>query len=113
MGRKFNKVLYFSNVRLCASLSLESVYYPAFGETATHPADDAQWSGILAVLEEMNSGTAATRIKTLRTNYLAVAGELQPPEYEACYPPALVQSLARQVVAGCQRLGILGFNSPA
>ena len=103
----------WQHMRLCASLSVQSVYYPALGETAVHPADDARLFGILAVLEEMNAGAAATRINGLWTEYLAVAGEMQPPEYEVCYPSTLIRSLARQVVAGCQRLGIDGFNASA
>jgi uncharacterized membrane protein len=101
----------WQHVRLCAGEG-QAVYYPALGEVATHPADEARLRGVLAVLARMGSA-AGPRIQALWGRYLAVNGEVRPADYEVCYPDALLDSLAWHVVEGCREIGLRSWHEAA
>jgi len=98
----------WQHIRLCAGMS-HGAYVPGLDETADHPADEARLRGIVAVLDNLGLGDDARRIRDLWARYLHVGGETRPADYEVCYPQALVASLARRVVAGCDALGLRPF----
>jgi hypothetical protein len=99
----------WQHVRLCAGTS-RTAYHPALGETAEHPADEARLRGILAVSDQMGMAEACARIRVLWEQYLAVSGDAEPPEYAACYPQALVDSLASRTIEACRQIGLHGFD---
>ena len=100
----------WQHVRLCAAEG-QAVYFPALGEVATHPADEARLHGVLAVLARIGSADGQ-RLQELWVRYLAVRREAKPADYEVCYPEALLESLARHVVEGCHAIGLRGFHEP-
>ncbi|MFQ5872324.1 MAG: hypothetical protein ACE5JL_00780 [Dehalococcoidia bacterium] len=99
----------WQHVRLCVGSS-EAAFHPSLGEMAEHPAEEARLSGMLAVLERMNTGAVATRIRALWDTYLSVSTESRPAEYDVCYPQTLIDSLARRTIEGCQALGLRSFG---
>lgn len=102
----------WQHVRLCAGRS-QAAYYPALGDTAEHPADEARLRGVVAVLEYMKEAAAGARVQALWDRYTAVSGESQPADYEVCYPHGLIESLAQRTVEGCRSLGLRSFNQLA
>jgi hypothetical protein len=99
----------WQHLRLCAAGS-RSVHYPALGESAEHPADDARLRGVLAALQHLQAATAVQRVRTLWQSYLAIDAAAEPTEYAVCYPQVLIDSLARHVVDGCQKLRLVRFD---
>jgi hypothetical protein len=99
----------WQHLRLCAAGS-RSVHYPALGESAEHPADEARLRGVLAALQEMRAVPGAQRVNALWTSYLAIDGIVEPPEYAVCYPQVLIDSLARRVIEGCRTLDLVRFD---
>lgn len=102
----------WQHVRLCATTG-QPAYRPVLGEAADHPANEARLRGALAVLERAGANEAGARVLTLWHAYVSVVGECKPADYDVCYPPALIQSLARRVVDGCAALGIRRFDDLA
>jgi hypothetical protein len=101
----------WQHVRLCAGNSL-AAYHPTLGERADHPADEARLRGIVAVLTQMGAAEAGARITALWDCYLEASRETRPQDYEVCYPQALLESLAKRIIAGCRSLGVRGFDQP-
>jgi len=99
----------WQHVRLCSG-SKRTAYHPALEEKAVHPADEARLRAILEVLNLLAPRQTGERIKALWDSYLAASGETMPPEYMVCYPDSLLASLAADVVAGCQTLGLQSFK---
>lgn len=100
----------WQHIRLCAGLN-KNVYYPALGERASHPADEARLRGILAVLVEVEPGHPDGELLDMWEQFIQCSGQSQPTEYAICYPPDLVSALARTVVQGCTALGLRNFTS--
>ncbi len=98
----------WQHVRLCAGEGQE-VYYPALGQAATHPADEARLRAVIATLVRIGY-TDGPHLQALWDRYLALRGEAQPADYEVCYPQALLDSLARDVVEGCREIGLRGLH---
>ena len=99
----------WQNVRLCAGAS-RSVYFPALGEIAEHPADEARLRGVVAALRGMELAEFARDVQSLWDAHIAIRGERQPSDYDLCYPQALLDSLARRMIAGCRAIGIKEFD---
>ena len=99
----------WQHIRLCTGNS-NGAYFPALGEFSSHPADEARLRGIMAVLGQIGSTDAATELQAAWESYLALTAEDRPAEYDVCYPQALLDSLAHQVVQGCSNLGLRGFS---
>jgi hypothetical protein len=101
----------WQHVRLCASTS-SAAYHPTLGERADHPADEARLRGMVAVLTHMGATDAGARITSLWNSYLDASREGRPQDYEVCYPQVLLESLAKNVIAGCRSLGVRSFDQP-
>jgi hypothetical protein len=96
--------------RLCFGEG-QTLHEPALGQVATHPAEEARLRGVLAMLRLMDSAEGPA-IQALWAGYLKLRGEAQPADYDVCYPRPLLNSLARQVIEGCQALGLRSFREP-
>jgi hypothetical protein len=102
----------WQHVRLCASTS-SAAYHPTLGERADHPADEARLRDMVAVLTHMGATETGARITSLWNSYLDASRKSRPQDYEVCYPQTLLESLAKNVIAGCRSLGVRGFDQPA
>jgi hypothetical protein len=100
----------WQHLRLCTGNS-RTVYYPGLSDIAEHPADEARFRGIIAVLEQIGALEAVDRIQTLWDNYLAACGETLPPDYEVCYPQTLIEALAQRTIEVCRTLSLRSFNA--
>jgi hypothetical protein len=100
----------WQHMRLCVGGRNEA-FTPNLGEVASHPADAARMRGILAILRRMGAGADADRIEQMWDDYLVVSGATAPAEFDLCYPPTLIESLAVNVQAGCATLGIRPFTA--
>ncbi len=67
---------------------------------------------MVAVLTHMGAADAGARITSLWNSYLDASRESRPQDYEVCYPQTLLDSLAKNVIAGCRSLGVRGFDQP-
>jgi hypothetical protein len=67
--------------------------------------------GIAAVLELLVDAKGAATVRQLWAEYMDISQEQEPPDYRICYPDSLIQELAREVVRGCQALGIRTYQS--
>jgi hypothetical protein len=100
----------WQHLRLCAG-GRNVAFVPSLGEQASHPADDARMRGIVAVLRGMGDDADADRLQTVWNEYLTVAGESKPTEFDLCYPATLIQALADQVRTACGALGLRPFTA--
>lgn len=102
----------WQHIRLCASVK-QDVYFPALGERASHPADEARLRGVLAVLAEVDPGCGDGELLEMWEQFVQYTGQSLPPDYAVCYPSDLISALARAVVRGCVELGLHSFTSPS
>lgn len=99
----------WQHTRLCAGAS-RSMYFPALGELAEHPADEARLRGIVAALRELGQVEDAQNVQALWEVHTTIRGTVQrPADYDVCYPQSLLHSLAQRIVEGCRVLNIRGF----
>lgn len=98
----------WQHLRLCASLG-GSAYYPSLGEIAEHPADEARMQGIRSVLDHSGSKQQVFGIIRLWEQYLGATGDIEPQDYSVCYPRHLLERLAKNVIRGCEMLGLRKF----
>lgn len=105
-GRSFG----FQHIRLCALLGAD-LCSPILGQAATHPADEARMRLILATLTASAPPEDTVSVKDLWDRFTAH----QPPsgllEYQICYPDALLELVATEVVGACRSLGIVDSNT--
>jgi hypothetical protein len=99
----------WSHLRLVLSSS-SGIYYPGFGETTTHPADEARMRGVLLMLEELNDQRNADAIAAKWESFKTILPDLPDNEYVFCYPDELLREVAAQVIAVCQRLKLKAFH---
>jgi hypothetical protein len=87
------------------------MYFPALGELAEHPADEARLRGIVAALHELGLEEEAQNVEALWEVHATIRGTVQrPADYDVCYPRSLLDSLARRIVEGCRALSVRGFD---
>lgn len=99
----------WQHIRLCSGIS-QSVYHPAVGEAAVHPADEARFRGIIAVLKLIGSAGEGGQAEALWRRYVSATWNRRPADCDACYSQTLLVSHADRVVTGCQSLGLQGFD---
>jgi hypothetical protein len=99
----------WQHIHLCVGEG-QVLYAPALGQSSTHPANEARFRGILAVLVRLGAGDVA-QLQALWHRYLVVRVEAQPPDYDVCYPQALLDALAQRVITGCQTIGLRDFQT--
>ena len=99
-------------MRLCAA-SGQAAYSPALGETSTHPANEARLQGVRLVLDHLGAQAQGAAIQVLWDSYVALSQQSRPPDYETCYPHALLGSLAGRVVDACRNAGLRAFGESA
>jgi hypothetical protein len=98
----------WSHLRLVLSTQTE-LYRPSFGDTATHPADEARMRIILMTLERMGYEDAADALKR-RWDALTTIFIAKPDgEYHFCYPDKVLVKFSELVTAQCQELDLLPF----
>jgi len=100
-GRSFG----LQHVRLCALLGGDP-FEPGLGHEATHPADEARLRIIVSTLTSYGAAEDATAVSDLWDRFIAHQLGARPPQYGFCYPEALLDLVAREVVAQCQSAGI-------
>jgi len=100
----------WQHTRLCAGAT-RSMHFPALGELAEHPADEARLRGIVAMLRELGLEEEAQNVEALWEVHATIRGAVQrPADYNVSYPQSLLDSLARRIVKGCRALNIREFN---
>jgi hypothetical protein len=97
------------HVRLAAGRATGAAFYPALGEDAVHPADEARLRGIALILDKVGDRSGAAVIRDTWRAYASTSGEAEPPNYAVCYPEQLIEQLATRVAAGCRSLGLRAF----
>lgn len=95
----------FQHVRLCALLGTDP-FEPGLGQQATHPADEARLRLIVSTLTAYGATEDAAAVRDLWDRFIAHQLGTMPPQYGVCYPDALLDLVAREVVAQCQSEGI-------
>jgi hypothetical protein len=100
----------WQHMRLCVG-GRSAAHVPSLGGRGSHPADAARMYATLAVLRGMSAAAAADEIERAWIEYLGVAGERRPTEFDLCYPPALLDALAMSVRAACDHLGLRPFTT--
>jgi hypothetical protein len=90
---------------LCALLGGDP-FEPGLGQEATHPADEARLRVIVSTLTSYGATEDATAVRDLWGRFAAHQLGTRPPQYGLCYPDALLELVAREVVAQCQSSGI-------
>lgn len=71
---------------------------------ASHPADAARMSTMLLALDEAGYTAAATEIRSKWEECVTHFGFTAEPEYQRCYPDALLRSLVREAELGIEQM---------
>jgi len=101
----------WANLRLCSSSLSDNIFRPGPDDVETiHPSDDARLWGIVKMLDRLRLETDARQIEQRWNDYVALTGHHTPPDYEFCYPMALLENLAQSVVRGCAGLRLKAFT---
>jgi hypothetical protein len=98
----------WSHIRLVLSTQ-DELYHPTFGETGTHPADEARMRVILASLAEMGADTEAEQIREKWGALTSIFVDKPDGEYAICYPDDILLKLSRQVLRLCRGLDLMPF----
>jgi len=80
-------------------------YAVPLGRSESHPADAARMAVLLEALELNGWGAQTSAIRGRWERMMAVAGYQSTPEYVRCFPPSLLDSIARGTVAAVERVG--------
>lgn len=100
----------WQHLRLCVG-GRNAAFTPSLGQRGSHPADAARMHGILAMLRGMGAGADADEVERVWNEYLIVAAEARPTEFDLCYPPTVIESLANQVRTACMSLHMRPFTA--
>ncbi len=98
----------WSHLRLVLSTQTD-LYHPSFGDTATHPADEARMRIILFTLERMGYESAAVALKGRWDAFTSIFVGKPDGEYHFCYPDALLEKFSELVTKLCQDLDLIPF----
>lgn len=97
------------NLRLCCVREfLPDVYEIPYGRD--HPADDARMQIVLHVLRLLGLEEDATSIGERWQEMLNVIEATPGSDYVLIYPEELLEITARNVVAGCEQLGLRAYS---
>ena len=98
----------WSHLRLAFATS-SSLYTPGFGDSGTHPADEARMRGILTTLRLMGDHDGEAAVTEKWEALKAILPDQPDNEYSFCYPGHLLEQLASQVISVCRQLGLRAY----
>lgn len=103
----------WSHYHLCIKRGGDPFHWPRMFE-ASHPADDARMTAILAMLRtEMGYQDEADQITAAWKQFVSTMGYPVPPEYFECYPVDQILKMVCAVKAGVEAIGIQIAARPA
>jgi hypothetical protein len=83
-----------------------------YGPAVSHPADDARIRGAAFVLEEMGDAAGAQAVRDLWDHTVPKNLSTMSPDYLRVFPDSLLRGLAKNVVKGCEQIGLTRYDSP-
>jgi hypothetical protein len=90
-------------------------YYPlptSANHTTTHPADQARFEAILAMLQKFTPATSS--LDQLRIAWQQMLGTRhygkRPQGFDVYYPQTLIKKIAHIVFEQCQKIGLAAYN---
>jgi|SRR6266850_1052102 len=98
----------WSHLRLVLATQTD-LYNPSFGDTATHPADEARMRIILLTLKRMGYDGAAVALKGRWDALTSILVAKPDGEYHFCYPDALLEKFSELVTKLCRELDLIPF----
>lgn len=98
----------WSHLRLVLATQTD-LYHPSFGDTATHPADEARMRIILLTLEHMGYEGAAVALRGRWHALTSILVAKPDGEYHFCYPDALLEKFTELVTKVCRELDLIPF----
>jgi hypothetical protein len=101
----------WQHVRL-SSRTCANPCHPSFGQTRSHPADDARLTCIAATLKALGGTNEADELLAVWGGYMEATRARPDAGYGLAYPANLMQRLVDNVLAGCTKLGIRSYHRP-
>lgn len=103
----------WSHLRLVLE-SNNQIYYPGFGESSTHPADEARMRAILITIEELQGSNSIEVIeqqwKEFKLRIFAQKQEQEEEqEYDYCYPNNLLRELVKIIIDTCRKNKLIPY----
>lgn len=99
----------WTNYHLCFRRS-EGIFHVPATRPASHPADDARMSVILAVLRQTDCERDAEAVGRAWQELTNDRNSEKTALFDLCYPPEALSGLASAAVAAFRECGIVGFN---
>jgi hypothetical protein len=99
----------WSHLRLVLESEAE-IYSPSLEEEGTHPADEARMRAILLTLEELGELEQIEKISHEWEQFKSIMEDSPDLEYQYCYPDEILRKLSQQVIAVCQRIGLVAYD---
>ena len=101
----------WQHLRLCSQRN-EELHAPALREDSEHPAPEARFRGIVAMLKAMGASSQVESLRHAWREHETATGQKGqlPPNYERCYPEAWLERLAKEVARACGELGMRRFD---
>lgn len=88
----------WTNMSLCSKMS-PNIFSP--GDETSHPADESRMRAIFAMLRVTRVQDAVEKIDQRWKRYIALTGNLEPPDYHLSYPDSLLTNLANYIYQAC------------
>ncbi len=97
----------WANMSLCSKMS-PNIFSPE--DETSHPADESRMRAIFAMLRVTGAQDAVEKIDQRWKRYIALTGNLEPPDYHLSYADPLLSSLANHVYQACIATGLRIFT---
>jgi hypothetical protein len=77
-----------------------------YADSLSHPSDESRMRGIFFMLRLMEHNAELTRIEKCWNEFLGAMSNTKPANYEQVLPQTIIEQLAKNVFAGCQKIDL-------
>ena len=77
-----------------------------YADSLSHPSDESRMRGIFFMMRLMGHDAELTRIEKCWNEFLGAMSNTKPANYEQVLPQTIIEQLAKNVFAGCQKIDL-------
>ncbi|MEO1263175.1 MAG: hypothetical protein AAFZ15_30475, partial [Bacteroidota bacterium] len=97
----------WTNFKISAySSGYDKIYIPS----EEHPSDESRMKVIFYLLQEMNNVNGIEKLKSAWSNFKIAVENPKPLNYEKCFPPSLLKSIAKNILLQLNAMGLRSFQ---
>jgi len=97
----------WANMSLCSKMS-PNIFSPE--DPTSHPPDESRMRAVFAIFRCAGIQDTVEKIDQRWKRYIALTGNLEPPDYHLSYPDSLLTSLANHIYKACIGVSLRMFT---